>query len=131
MRLDLDAEREALEPFEVTVNGRTYRAKPLSWPAYRRVTEAAAVMEASVTIENANRFESALREAFRAAFPVHWRYLFRPKEDPVYQILELPPALRQRILRDFFDWAGAKLESPPSPKDGTITRSLSLAGETP
>ena len=113
--IDADAALAALEPFQLTIGGRTYTAKPLSWPEHQRVEQAAAALLEGKLTEAA--FEKTLRLALRAAFPARWRYIIRPSEDPVLQILELTPIVRQAVVNGFFDhlnwW---KAQRPPEAK---------------
>jgi len=130
MHIDADAEREALEPFTITIGGRTYTARPLSWPAYRVVSEAADRQREGTL--KADEFEKVLRGALRAVFPVRWRYLVRPKEDPVYQILDLTPTVRQRVTRDFFVWAAPQPEAASESRtSGPNAPAPSSAAPTP
>jgi hypothetical protein len=100
-----------LPDWSVTIGGRTWIAKPLSWPAYQRAMQAAATMEDGAEGAPA-LFEAALRAALRAAFPPRWWYVLRPSADPVDAILRLPAAARLAVVQDFFQFL-AVLGQPP------------------
>ena len=107
--LDADAERAALEPFVLTIGGRTYTARPLSWPAYRQATEAAVrLQQGEIGIR---AYDEALRTALRSAFPFRFRYLRNVlRRDPVNLVMLETPAIRLRIIESFFEWARRQIE---------------------
>lgn len=130
MLINADAEREALEPFSIRIGGQTHTARPLSWPAYRAVSEAADRQREGAL--SPDQFEVVLRNALYAAFPARLIHVFRPKQSPVYQILNLTPTVRQRVLRDFFAWAAPKLEAAtPETMSGPSAPGPSSAVPTP
>ena len=131
MLLDADAERDALEPFRIRINGKVYEGKPVSWPAYQRAERAFLLAQAEAL--TMAEFEREIRLVFRAAFPPRWWYVLKPLADPVTLIMELPPAVRQKVTQAFFEHL-ASWKNPRPREDETSGPSepnSSLAGATP
>lgn len=104
-RFDADAYREAREPFELRLNGRTYRARPVS-------AELVARMNGPLTSGDERQARRALERLLRAAFP--WRAAYLWLGDPVTAFLRLDVATRNAGLRDFFRFLGDGATPPPA-----------------
>lgn len=102
---DADAYRQAREPFELTLGGRTYRARPVSAELVVRLNGELAADE--------RRARKAIERLLRAAFP--WRASYLWFGDPVRQFLALDVATRNAGLRDFFRFLGDVGTLPPPP----------------
>jgi hypothetical protein len=121
--MDADLELANLPAWELTVGGRTYRARPLSWPAYRRFELSIA---AAIANEDVEAHDRAVRDALREAFPPRWRYLIHPGEDPVPQVMALTPVVRRKLFADFFGY----LELLRGPVGSTTTPSSDSSPRT-
>lgn len=118
-----DEERAALEPWSITIDGRTHVARVVSRPqalAFWGVVERAKRGEVTPVEE-----EQALATLLRIAFP--WRVSYRWRGDPVAQILALDPRIRTRALESFFASLTAELPSRPSGTNGKSDGSPSSA----
>lgn len=120
--MDADLELANLPTWEVTLGGRVHRARPLSWPAFRRfelgVQQARALL-AEGKADGLALLDAATEQALRQAFPVRWWYVLRPGRDPVTLIRRLPPRVREKVLADFFGYLGRIDETPPPAEAGT------------
>jgi hypothetical protein len=109
--MDLDAWRANNPTWSLTLDGYTYRARPVS---------ARAVAEWMVALGNAQPGDgfALFERMFRLAFPWVPSYLWRG--DPVKKIMALPPAAFQEVREDFFAHLGAA-RKPRAPEPNTTT----------
>ena len=91
--MDLDAWRAANPTWSLTLDGYTYRARPVS---ARAVAELIPAITAAGPAEQLTLFE----KLFRLAFPWVPSYVWRG--DPVAKIMALPPAAFREVRDDFF-----------------------------
>jgi hypothetical protein len=111
---DLDAYREAHQPFSFAAGGRRYYARHVSAGQMSAYFRAAETGDIAV-------IEKALRALLRTAFP--WRPSFIWRGDPVDLILRrLPPDERRAVMTDFFGFLGviAKAATPPRMTPGNL-----------
>lgn len=132
-----DAERRALEPWTIEIEGRVHTAAPVSRPALLAFLAVVKRHEAgTATLEES---EGALYRLLRTAFPRRrWAYWWHG--DPVLQILGLDWRVRERVLASFFESLGLHAppsapgmngtsDSPPSSVDGNGSRPAPSARE--
>ena len=110
-----DVEAEALTPWSLTIEGKTFTAQLVSRPALLRFH---AVMErAKAGTATGPEELQAIRALFRQAFPWRWGYL---RGDPVAMLMRSD----QRVLTKALDSFLASLAKPsPFPAPGTNGRS--------
>lgn len=106
--LDLDALRAASEPWQLTVGGRTYTARPVS--IEQMIAHEAECLGASGAVVMRSR-----RKLLRIAFP--WRPSFWWRGDPVALICESPPAIHRELIQSFYQ----SLQSLRSPNGTRAT----------
>lgn len=96
--MDLDAWRDANPGWSLTLDGYTYRARPVS---ARAVGALVAALGGATATESFGLYE----RLFRLAFPWVPSYLWRG--DPVSKIMALPPRAFREVRDDFFVHLGA------------------------
>ena len=97
MGLDLDAWRRANPTWSLTLDGYTYRARPVS-------ARAVADLMPALTAAGPVAQLKLLERLFRLAFPWVPSYVWRG--DPVAKIMALPPAALREVRDDFFGHLG-------------------------
>lgn len=91
--LDLQALREAHQPWSFAAGGRSYVARPVS-------IEQVIAYEGECVGASPTALLAARRKLLRIAFP--WRPSFLWRGDPVALIMGATPRVHQALISDFF-----------------------------
>jgi len=97
-----DAFLAARERWTLTLNGRTYTARPVS---VQEVMQFQRQMDAAGA--DLKKQRQALQTMLRLMFPARWAYVFGP--DPVQLVLRLDSGTQGEVLRDFFEFLARSL----------------------
>jgi hypothetical protein len=111
--MDLDAWRAINPTWSLTLDGYTYRARPVS---ARAVAEWVVALGKATADEQFRLYE----KLYRLAFPWVPSYLWRG--DPVAKIMALPPAAFVEVKADFFHHLGVAKQTR-APEMSTTTSS--------
>lgn len=124
MHYSADSEVEALTPWSLTIEGKTFTAQIVSRPALVRFY---AVKE-RVKAGSATPAEEllAVRALFRLAFPWRWAYL---RGDPVAMLLRADHRVLNRAIDSFLASLAIALPAPGT--NGRSDESSSSVGSTP
>jgi hypothetical protein len=101
MAVDLDAWRREHPAWSVTLDGYTYRGRPVS----ARAVAAMPLGKGPVAEID------AMERLFRLAFP--WRFSYLWRGDPVKRIMGLDPPAYKAVVQDFFECLGLRPSQSP------------------
>lgn len=104
MSVDADLELANLPPWWVTLEGKKYRARPVSWPAYRRFELGMAEANQVGGTTGAAIVDRTTEDVLYAAFPPRWQDSLRFRPSVVTRIMNLTPIVRKKVLEDFFGY---------------------------